>query len=132
MRHSVLISAGLCACFLLTVGCKEKAPSPQELAAPDLFSGVTGTLAAYTDSLMKAPDSLAVERLMEHLTDKLTKVNFNQPANTDLALSEDENDSIYKLTSKLMSARADRLEALSKDSLPADTLTLTEKNTNKK
>lgn len=115
--------------MLFTGGCKEVVTTPQEEAAPALFDGTVKKLAATIDSLKSARDSASVDNLMANLLVNLTRLNFDYPANTDLELSEDENDSISKLTSRLLKLRDERLKSLSKDSVPSDSINkLLEKN----
>lgn len=116
-RIPILLTA-----IIVLTGCQEKHSTPQEDAAPSLYADVVRTLKTYTDSISKAKDSLTVKRITEKLSEDLTSVNFNQPANTDWSLTEDENDTIYALTTRFMCLRESKLKELSADSIPADSL----------
>lgn len=123
MRETRYIAwAIIVALFCIVTSCQEKQPTPQEQAVPGLFQGTVKLLTGYSDSLTKATDSATVYHLMSQLLDKMTRLNFEQPANTDLELSEDENDTIYKLTARMIKLRDDRLKILSKDSLKRDSV----------
>lgn len=115
MRSAPILFVAILATVLS--GCSEKAPTPQQEAVPGLYSGTIKILHSYNDSLSRANDSATVLRLMDNLLVKLTRLNFELPPNTDLELSEDENDTIYKLTSKIIALRDKRLSSLSRDSL---------------
>lgn len=121
MRKLLYVVTLMTGLFILGA-CQEKKPTPQETAAPELYRSVVGVLRGYSDSIARAKDSAGVNRLMERLTEELTGINFNQPANTDWSLSEDENDSIYQLTTRLMKLRDERLKKLSKDSVETDSI----------
>lgn len=116
-RIPVLLTA-----IIVLTGCQEKHTTPQEDAAPSLYTGVVRTLKTYADSISKANDSLAVKRITEKLSEDLTSVNFNQPANTDWSLTEDENDTIYALTTRFLSLCESKLKELSADSIPVDSI----------
>ena len=105
--------------------CKEKKDENSNIAADKLFEKSLLLLTAYTDSLKTARDSAHVESLARAFESKINAVNFEFPPDTDLKLSKEENDSLIKMTDRLVDARISRLKWFatpSQDSVPTDSL----------
>ena len=105
--------------------CKEKKDENSNIAADKLFEKSLLLLTAYTDSLKTARDSAHVESLARAFESKINAVNFEFPPDTDLKLSQEENDSLIKMTDRLVDARISRLKWFatpSQDSVPTDSL----------
>ena len=105
--------------------CKEKSDENSNIAADKLFEKSLLLLTAYTDSLKTAKDSAHVESLARAFESKINAVNFEFPPDTDLKLSQEENDSLIKMTDRLVDARISRLKWFatpSQDSVPTDSL----------
>ncbi len=110
-------------------GCKEKDDQSSHLAADQLFEKSLVLLNAYTDSLKTARDSTHVESLARAYESKINAVNFEFPPETDLKLSQEENDSLIKMTDRLVAARIERLRYFSsppQDSIPTDSVNMSE------
>lgn len=67
---------------------------------------------SYTDSLAKAPDSASVKRLSESFETTIAKVNFKYGADTDLEMTQQENDTLATLLDRYAKVRDSRLEQL--------------------
>ena len=105
--------------------CKEKKDENSNIAADKLFEKSLLLLTAYTDSLKTARDSAHVESLARAFESKINAVNFEFPPDTYLKLSQEENDSLIKMTDRLVDARISRLKWFatpSQDSVPTDSL----------
>lgn len=87
------------------ISCAKKEQFSLREQASSLYKESCELLELYTDSMSIAKDSLAVEGLEFRLDDKLAKINFRYPPNTDLEISEDENSNIIKLTDRYVSIR---------------------------
>lgn len=59
----------------------------------------------YTDSLENARDSANIIRLSVALENKLTQLNYVFPADTDLDISEGENDTLSSMTERFVHLR---------------------------
>ena len=94
-----------------TTSCSGRQITEQEENAPRLYARSTACIRKYIDSIKTAPDSSAVTRLMNEFQESLTKINFEFPPNTDLSLGEDENDTLFYLTSRLIETRDQRLKS---------------------
>ncbi len=107
--------------------CTAKDNSHDHDMAAQLFDKSVALLNTYIDSLKVAPDSTEVERLMIHYDVKIASLNFEFPANTDLNLTEEENDSLIRMTQRMVRIRHERdsLFAHRNDSIPLrkDTVT---------
>lgn len=100
------------AIFLLAIasmGCDTGRNNPRGADAPSLFHKSMSLIKAYTDSMMLATDSTRVESLANGLEERLTKLNFSYPADTDLQLTEGENDTLAIVTSKFVKLKKERL-----------------------
>lgn len=82
--------------------------------AHQLFEKCTRITEAYIDSISNAPDSAVVHRMSDHFDEHMATVNYQFPANTDLLLSEEENDSLIRMHKRLTRVRMNKLEALGK------------------
>lgn len=80
------------------------------LQASRLFEKSIVLIKAYTDSLNVARDSAHVESLARSFESKINTVNFEFPPETDLKLTQEENDSLIKLIDRLVDARRRRLK----------------------
>ena len=68
-----------------------------EAMADQLFEKSANVIKGYTDSLANVADSATLRRLKDGFNEKMSKINFQFPADTDLKLSEEENDSLIRL-----------------------------------
>ena len=110
--HSLCVALLLYVVFA-TLSCSGRQITEQEENAPQLYSRSAACIRKFTDSIKGAPDSASVRRLMNEFQESLTKINFEFPPNTDLSLGEDENDTLFYLTSRLIETRDQRLKSFS-------------------
>lgn len=89
--------------------------------ADKLYSESIQLLRVYTDSLSKAPDTIAIQQLMERFEKRLDKINSDVVAETDLHLSEGENDTLAILVQKLINTKNLRIKRVS-GVTPADSI----------
>ena len=88
-----------------------------EAMADQLFEKSANVIKGYTDSLANVADSATLRRLKDGLNEKMSKINFQFPADTDLKLSEEENDSLIRLIDRLVETIREKEAALVKDSI---------------
>lgn len=107
------MALGICvlpvAMLLLSAGCTRETATDDHSDADALFRESVRLLRTYTDSLAKATDSATCRRLSENLDSELTKLNFRYPANTDMSLTEGQNDTLYRLTTRYIRIRDKRI-----------------------
>lgn len=109
LRSILPVALGASALLILS-GCGKKPDKNSHIHAAQLFEKSIVLLRAYTDSLSVAKDSAHVEFLARAYESKINAVNFEFPPETDLRLTQEENDSLIKLTDRLVAARRDRLK----------------------
>lgn len=106
----------------LISGCSHKTENYNEVAARQLFDKSVKLIELYTDSVRISTDSVMLKRLSAEFSDRMSKINFQFPADTDLHLSEQENDSIIKAMDKLVAEVKKREKQLAAKNEAADSL----------
>lgn len=96
-------------------------------AARQLFLKSKHLTEEYIDSIQHAADSLAVSRMVENFNVKLTTVNYQFPPDTDLDLTEEENDSLIRMFTRFGATVEKRLKGFapkkeSPDSIAKDSI----------
>ena len=81
-------------CFL---SCTNKEKDTKNEDANLLFDKSVELIKDFSQKLSNASDSVQIDSLISTFEKKITELNFSFPPNTDLKLSEQENDSLYKL-----------------------------------
>lgn len=104
-------------CFLSS--CSHRDSKNDHAMAEQLFIKSVKLITAYTDSIGNTTDSTAFNRMRNEFDEKLAKVNFQFPPDTDLSLTEEENDSLVRLLEKLRNVIIEK----DKNLIPADTVT---------
>lgn len=105
--HIVRHAAGplLAICLILTAGCRNRPPVDLGDAAQSLYERSVLMTRAYIDSMRHTNDSAAWERLSKAYDDRMARLNFEYPADTDLYMSEGQNDTMYIMTQAFAHAR---------------------------
>lgn len=84
----------LCVCVC---GCKEEKKSKDRSDADDLFTRICKLTKEYTEKLNDVPDSSSWVATCTEFEDRLDKISFSYPPDTDLLLTEGQNDTIHAL-----------------------------------
>ncbi|MCM1490314.1 MAG: hypothetical protein NC095_05755 [Muribaculum sp.] len=90
--------------------------------AHDMFEQITSLTIEYTKKVEATEDSASWEAVCLEYEDSLDKINFHYPADTDLLLSEGQNDTIMRLTEKYVKARDKRIQTILHPLLASDTV----------
>ena len=109
---------------IFIVSCEKKVTQFHNEEARQLFEESASLISKYTDEIKIAPDSASVDSLNERFEKKITEINFHYPSETDLNMTEQENDSLFNLLSNLKQVTTIRLQELKKtdnDTIPMDT-----------
>ena len=104
-------------------GCGNSGEKYDHAVAQQLFQKSVRLIELYTDSMKNVSDSATYRRLRDSFDDKLSKVNFQFPADTDLHLTQEENDSFVKMVNE----KGKSLNAT--DSVPSDSVALVKPST---
>lgn len=118
----ILYSALTLTVLVCLQSCGPEKKEKDRTAANDMYEHITSLTKAYIKKIEAAEDSAAWARVGLEFEDSLDKVNFRYPADTDLLLSEDQNDTIVHLTDDYVRARDTRILDILHPAVPADTI----------
>lgn len=112
---------------LAAVGCGNGKRVKDRTDAHELFDAVTTLTKSYIAKIAAASDSAVWATLCEEYEDSLDKVNFRFPPDTDLMLTEGQNDTITTLIATYVRVRDERIHSLlhpvePSDSIPTDSI----------
>lgn len=99
--------------FFFLGSCKEKEVDKSQEDARKLFDESATTIKSFINALKTSSDSLMIDSLMKAFDKKMVDTNFSFPPETDLKMTEQENDSLYKLMLDLQNLKKDKLESFS-------------------
>lgn len=91
----------------------------------ELFARTVEIVKKYTDSLRSVPDTAAIARLTDSYEAAVTKLNLSYPPETDMRMTEGQQDSIWRYTRKFLEVKRSRIRHLLKhntDSVTTDTV----------
>lgn len=122
------MSVAFCLSLFVMAGCRNVGDQRDHASARQLFLKSVRLIELYTDSLINVSDSASYRRLKDDFDEKLAKVNFQFPADTDMWLTQEENDSLARMLDnfvKIVREKGKTLNAI--ESLPQDSIAV--KNT---
>ncbi len=90
-------------------GCKPEKNIKDRSEATEMFGKICKLTKEYTDRLTDSPDSAAWALLCNEFEEKLDKISFSYPPDTDLLLTEGQNDTIHSLMLEYIQARDGRI-----------------------
>lgn len=108
--------------FASQCGSEKKGKDRSE--ATDMFERICEVTQDYTEKLEDAPDSAAWSATCKEYEDSLGKINFSYPPDTDLLLTEGQNDTIETLMREYVKIRQQRIQDILYPEAEADTLAL--------
>lgn len=91
------------------ISCGNKKESRRSGDADVLFTQSVNLLNQITQQLTFAKDSLSVDSLSDLFEKKIVEINFSVSPETDLNLTEQENDSLSNLYRKYLSIKSAKL-----------------------
>lgn len=112
-RIWLIVLLAVCACGHTSTS-DEEAERPVD--ALRLYSTTCRLVNIYADSIRNAPDSASAIVAFEHLQSELDSLNFSVEPDTDLLLTEGENDTIYMnlmAVRKIYDRRLEQLKRMS-------------------
>ena len=104
-------------------GCSKKQTEGKRVDAVRLFSESARLIRLYIDSLSSATDSATLLDLDARFSNRLTDLNFQFPSETDLDISEGENDTLTNLTIKYVALRDSLLYGFAHPQAKPDSIT---------
>lgn len=103
-----------CSLAMFLVACS----SPETREVPDesakLYAESMKLIRRCRTEIQAAPDSTTADSIYKAFIANLDSINFAVPANTDLQLSEDENDTLFMKLTELKKAYKNRLKGFGK------------------
>lgn len=94
--------------------CKPEVKSEKDEEARELFRQSAELLNEATQKISFAKDSMEIDSLSLNYEKRITDINFSFPPKTDYKLTEQENDSLFKLIKILQDIKELKLEDLHK------------------
>ena len=91
--------------LLFPTACKSGNEQAGNDEGNELYKESLAIINSYTDSISEAKDSAKIESLYSSFDNALTKLNYKHTADTDLRLSEAQNDTLTKATLRLVHLR---------------------------
>ena len=98
--------------LLIFSSCKEKEDTNHSDEARELFSLSAELIQSISREIAVASDSSSVDSLSKVFEKKITDINFMVPPQTDLKLTEQENDSLFKLMKLMKTISQEKLSSL--------------------
>lgn len=91
--------------MLLPMSCKRKEENTLRQSAIELYHMSKELIEGYSDGILKCNDSISIYKTDSIFEKKMTSLNFRFPPNTSLSMSEDENDTLVRLTTRYVFLR---------------------------
>lgn len=104
------------------MSCKTETDVKDRTEAHELFENIVSLTKRYSGMVSEAKDSAEWEKHCTAFEDSLDKINFKFPPDTDLLLSEGQNDTIMTMMKAYIEARDSRINEILHPSLPNDTI----------
>ncbi len=118
--HSILTVLTFLVSVSVMTSCGKTSENNLDKEARDLFENSVRLIKSYSDSLKTARDTARIDELASRFDNRMTALNFKYPADTDLSLSEEENDSLIRLITGIAELKKKRLEELGRANLPSE------------
>ncbi len=90
--------------------------------ANELYEAMKSLTITYIAEVSAAPDSATWARLCSEYEDSLVKVNFSFSPDTDLLMSEDQNDTITLLMDNYVKTRQEKMQSILHPAAPVDSI----------
>ncbi len=111
MRKSILIAL-LAAVSIGVGGCSQEKKKKDSSQATEMYERICKLTEDYTRRLENAPDSADWASVCTEFEEKLDKITFSYPPDTDLLLTEGQNDTIHQLMEKYVNVRKGRINGI--------------------
>lgn len=108
-------------CFALA-GCKTESNVKDRSDADKMFARICKLTQEYTEKLSEAPDSATWAEIYNEFEDKLEKISFSYPPDTDLLLTEGQNDTIQNLLVEIVKVKKEKIHDILHPFVECDTL----------
>lgn len=116
----------LAAACLLGAACRRDSNVKDRRDADEMFSRICALTKEYTARLQSAPDSTDWAGTCAEFEEKLDKISFSYPPDTDILLTEGQNDTIYTLMQEYAKERGRRLHGFRYPEEEPDSVSVTD------
>ena len=111
MKKSIFIAV-ISIASLCIAGCSKEKKYVDRSDAKEMFERICKLTSDYTEILANSADSLSWAKATSEYEEKLDKINFSFPPDTDLLLTEGQNDTIHSLMLAYIKARDERIHEI--------------------
>lgn len=108
--------------LLCASGCTHEKKHVDRSEAIDMFNRICKLTKAYTLKLSEASDSISWASACTEYEEKLDKISFCYPPDTDLLLTEGQNDTIHALMLEYIKARDGKIHDILYPKVEVDSL----------
>lgn len=99
----------LCMFLGCITGCRPEKKHKDRRDAVEMFTRICRLTKEYTTKIIDTSDSLNWANVCLEYEEKLDKISFNYPPDTDLLLTEGQNDTIHSLMLEYIKVRDERI-----------------------
>ncbi|MDE6551652.1 MAG: hypothetical protein K2K98_01630 [Muribaculaceae bacterium] len=121
MKKCVLMALLASVCIGVA-GCAQEKKKKDRSQATEMYERICKLTEDYTDRLQNAPDSADWASVCSEFEEKLDKITFSYPPDTDLLLTEGQNDTINILLQEYVKMRERRIHGLLNPDVETDSL----------
>ena len=124
MKQSFL--ACLTSMLLIVGGCSNPKTIDNKSESDKMFIELKELLMLYSDSLKNASDSASITNIVDRYESELTKTIYKYPAESDLQLTQGQQDTIASLTDNFVAIKRLKYSNLlhGNDSIATDSITI--------
>ena len=118
--------ASLTSILLIVGGCSNPKTIDNKSESDKMFIELKELLLLYSDSLKNAADSASITNIVDRYESELTKTIYKYPAESDLQLTQGQQDTIASLTENFVSLKRLKYSNLlqNNDSIATDSITV--------
>ena len=109
----------ICSCL---AGCKTENKVKDRSDADKMFARICKLTQEYTEKLSEASDSATWAQVYNEFEDKLEKISFSYPPDTDLLLTEGQNDTIQNLLEEIVKVKKEKIHDILHPFVECDSL----------
>lgn len=121
MKKTFLFTVIALICIGLA-GCKTENKVKDRSDADKMFARICKLAQEYTEKLSGATDSVTWAQVYDEFEDKLEKISFSYPPDTDLLLTEGQNDTIQNLLEEIVKVKKEKIHDILHPFVECDTL----------
>lgn len=111
-----------CLILIFVCGCRTESKKIDRSDASEMFARISHLTETYSKKLTSVSDSTSWANVCKEYEDSLDKINFSFPPDTDLLMTEGQNDSIHKLMEEYVRIREEKIFDILHPYVPADTI----------